>query len=114
MTINPQTPTATEPVQFSGATSTAPNGTIVKYHWEFGDGQSATGVSAWHTYEVPGTYTVTLTVLDNVNAGDQASVTLDVQSLESQQQRRRILASIIIINTILLDEKEEAVIEPEP
>jgi hypothetical protein len=34
------------------------------FHWEFGDGGISTGLSAIHTFSVPGTYIVTLEVRD--------------------------------------------------
>jgi hypothetical protein len=34
------------------------------FHWDFGDGQQATGQNVRHTYEYPGSYTATLTVTD--------------------------------------------------
>ncbi len=34
------------------------------FHWDFGDGQQATGQNVRHTYENPGSYTATLTVAD--------------------------------------------------
>jgi gliding motility-associated-like protein len=35
------------------------------YHWDFGDGSSATGAVSNHTYETFGNYTITLTVTNN-------------------------------------------------
>ncbi|HWG89265.1 MAG TPA: PKD domain-containing protein [Candidatus Thermoplasmatota archaeon] len=41
------------------------DGSIVAYAWSFGDGKTATGPRADHTYLAPGLYTLTLTVTDN-------------------------------------------------
>ena len=40
-------------------------GPIVAYDWDFGDGSSATGMTATHTYAAAGTHQITLTVTDN-------------------------------------------------
>lgn len=37
---------------------------IVSYDWDFGDGSSASGITATHTFSAPGIYTVRLTVMD--------------------------------------------------
>ncbi|WAH98259.1 fibronectin type III domain-containing protein [Arthrobacter sp. MMS18-M83] len=51
---------------FDGSASTDPNGTVVSYSWDFGDGSPAgTGVNPSHTYTSAGTYQVKLTVTDN-------------------------------------------------
>ena len=42
-----------------------PDGSIVSYDWTFGDMGVASGLTATHTYVMPGTYTITLTVTDN-------------------------------------------------
>ncbi|MDP8233125.1 MAG: PKD domain-containing protein [Candidatus Zophobacter franzmannii] len=39
-------------------------GNIISYLWDFGDGNTSTEESAFHTYSIPGTYTVSLTVSD--------------------------------------------------
>ena len=44
---------------------------IVEYTWDFGDATPLVkDPSPWHYYEVPGTYTVTLTVRDSYGTGD--------------------------------------------
>jgi PKD repeat protein len=55
---------------FDGSGSSAPDGGITSYEWNFGDGATATGESASHTYAAEGTYAVRLTVTDGDNAAD--------------------------------------------
>jgi PKD repeat protein/KaiC/GvpD/RAD55 family RecA-like ATPase len=52
-------------VQFNASSSYDPDGTIVSYYWDFGDGQNGMGRVASHAYGDNGTYTVALTVTDN-------------------------------------------------
>jgi PKD repeat protein len=52
-------------VTFDATASSSPNGSIVSYAWDFGDGETGAGVTATHTYTEKGTYTVTLTVTDS-------------------------------------------------
>ncbi|MFM9919167.1 PKD domain-containing protein [Lacisediminihabitans sp. H27-G8] len=53
---------------FDGSGSTDPDGSIVGYAWDFGDSNTGTGATATHTYTLPGTYVVSLTVTDNRGA----------------------------------------------
>jgi PKD repeat protein len=62
---------------FSGSASTD-DGSITGYAWNFGDGTTGTGTSAPHTYVDPGTYTVTLTVTDNLGATGTDSLLVTV------------------------------------
>ena len=55
-------------VSVDGSGSSDPDGTITGYAWDFGDGATAAGVTASHTYAAEGSYTVTLTVVDNSGA----------------------------------------------
>jgi DNA-binding beta-propeller fold protein YncE len=52
---------------FSAAGSSSPVGSIVAYHWSFGDGQTATtsAPATTHTYASPNTYNVTLVVTNS-------------------------------------------------
>ncbi|MEZ5249826.1 MAG: PKD domain-containing protein, partial [Ilumatobacteraceae bacterium] len=75
-----QVPTATfeattSPLQVAvdAATSSDPDGTIVSYAWDFGDGATGTGVTAAHTFAAAGTYTVELTVTDDDGASATSS-----------------------------------------
>ena len=52
-------------VAFDGSASYDPDGTIVSYDWDFGDGVVAAGPIVSHTYAAAGTYTARLTVTDN-------------------------------------------------
>ncbi|MBN1446922.1 MAG: PKD domain-containing protein, partial [Bacteroidetes bacterium] len=65
-------------VAFDGSTSNDPDGTISTYEWDFGDGNTATGVTASHSYPYVGTYTATLTVTDDKNATGTTSLPIIV------------------------------------
>ena len=65
-------------VSFDATNTTDPNGDDLTYSWNFGDGQSSTGVMTNHTYSNEGTYTVTLTVSDVNGATDIATNTVRV------------------------------------
>jgi len=68
------------PLAFDGSGSLDPDGSIVSYAWDFGDGTAGTGVSPSHTYATAGTYNVSLTVTDNDGATDTATAVADIGS----------------------------------
>jgi len=53
------------PVSFDGTSSNDPDGTIVSWAWNFGDGSTGSGATPSHAYSVSGTYVVKLNVTDN-------------------------------------------------
>jgi PKD repeat protein len=55
-------------LSFSSAGSMDPDGTLVSYAWDFGDGGTSTEANPNHAYGVGGPYVVTLTVTDNGGA----------------------------------------------
>ena len=72
-----------ETISFNASSSYDPDGTIVSYFWDFGDGSNATGVIVNHTYVDSGNYTVTLTVTDDDGATgtDTVKITINTSSL---------------------------------
>jgi PKD repeat protein len=82
-TYSPTSPQVGQAVHFDASSSHDPDGSIVSYSWNFGDGHTATGVSVTHSYSHAGSYTVRLTVRDD-----------DGRSNTKQQ-------SIIVTNAIL-------------
>ncbi|ARC57720.1 Protease 1 [Frondihabitans sp. 762G35] len=79
------TPTATNLALAVDATASSdPDGTVASYAWTFGDGATATGATASHTYAAAGTYTVKLTVTDNQGATGTASQTVTVAPAPNQ------------------------------
>lgn len=65
---------------FSASASNDPDGSIVSYIWNFGDGGTDSGVTAYNSYAVDGTYTVQLTVTDNDGATDITTRSVSVQA----------------------------------
>ena len=62
---NRNVPDADELVTFSTKGSWDPDGTIVGYSWDFGDGSSGTGETINHSFSSDGFYTISLTLTDN-------------------------------------------------
>ncbi len=60
----PESPSTRDTIQFTD-TSTDPDGEIVAWQWDFGDGTTSTQQNPTHRYEEGGVYTVTLTVTDD-------------------------------------------------
>lgn len=75
-TFSPERPKPNETVTFTDA-STDPDGRIVRWLWDFGDGETLEVQTASqrvsHSYSAPGSYAVTLTVTDD--RGGEASLT---------------------------------------
>ncbi|MEW5735482.1 MAG: PKD domain-containing protein [Thermodesulfobacteriota bacterium] len=63
------------PAPLAVAFTDASKGSIVRWDWDFGDGQVSSARSPGHTYTTPGLYTVSLTVTDSCgNTGNKTLV----------------------------------------
>lgn len=91
--VSPPTPVISSPtnnstyqsipanVSFNSSGSAARSGgNINTYTWQFGDGTSASGASASHSYTKAGSYSVTLTVVDDKGLTGSTSITVKVDN----------------------------------
>ena len=76
--VSPSTIRVGQTAFFSALQSTAaPGRTLVRYSWNFGDGTPAgSGPTTTHVYTAANTYTVTLTVSDDLGAQKSTTVTV--------------------------------------
>jgi len=77
-TFSPKNPLVNEEITFNASASTDPDGSIVSYEWDFGDGETASGKVVTHAYSDAGSYTVTLTVTDDDAATHSISKKVNV------------------------------------
>jgi PKD repeat protein len=64
--------------------SVDPDGSVASYAWDFGDGATAAGRTASHSYATAGTYTVRLTVTDDDGAVATATRSVVVAAAPNQ------------------------------
>ena len=58
------------------AIASDPDGQVVGYSWDFGDGQASTTQNLLHIYNTSGNYTARVTVTDNAGASATASIAI--------------------------------------
>jgi PKD repeat protein len=66
------------PVSFDGTSSYDPDGTIVGYAWDFGDGSTGSGATPTHSYSIADTYSVKLNVTDNSGSTQVSTQTVTI------------------------------------
>ncbi|AGB15232.1 subtilisin-like serine protease [Halovivax ruber XH-70] len=77
--FSPSDPESGETVSFDASGSTAPDGgSISGYEWDFGDGSTASGVTADHSFASEGDYAVELTVTADSGETDTSTQTVAV------------------------------------
>jgi chitodextrinase len=89
-TAQPRAGTAPLRVVFDATPSYDPDGWIAALAWDFGDGAGAGGWRTEHTYEQPGSYTVTLLVKDD--AGLESRMTDSIRVIGGGQDKGGVIA----------------------
>ena len=77
----PQTPAVNETVMFDASSSITGGGQLVAYNWDFGDGLTASGETAEHTFANAMNYTVTLNVTDSNGSWNTTQAQVHVVSV---------------------------------
>jgi len=83
-------------VTFSAAGS-SDNVGIDSYEWDFGDGNSGTGVTTSHTYGTEGNYTVSLTVTDAAGNSNAVTIVITVEEAAAAEFPYWIIILIILV-----------------
>ena len=82
ITATPGSAYAPATVSVSAAGSSDPDGNIASSTISFGDGTSASGLTASHTFSAAGVYTLTAKVTDNLGASSTATTSVTVKAPE--------------------------------
>ena len=84
-TYSPENPVVNQTVIFNASSSYDPDGYIVSYEWDFGDGNvtNTTSPTIAHAYSSAGDYLVTLTVIDDMGYTNSTSKTISVQPAQA-------------------------------
>lgn len=91
-------------VTFDASPSSDPDGSLVSYSWEFGDGGTATGVQVTHTYDGAGVFEVELTVRDDRDGEASAIGDVTVASAAG-------IGPNVIQGTVWLDRNQDEAID---
>ncbi len=77
-TSGPYSASTGEKISFDASDSISPDGNITSYNWDFGDESTGSGKKTSHTYTEAGTYTVTLTIYNNLGGSDSETTTATI------------------------------------
>ncbi|MFA6525532.1 MAG: lamin tail domain-containing protein [Patescibacteria group bacterium] len=69
-------------VTFDASDSTDPDGGSMEFAWDFGDGQNGEGIETVHQFAKPGSYTVTLTAVDEYGALSKDSIVIQISDFD--------------------------------
>lgn len=106
---------ANEMVEFDASDSLDPDGTLVQYLWEMGDGVSKQGVKVAHAYTSPGVYQPRLTVIDdsgvsNDRASTQKSVRVNHPPVPQAGDDRVVNTSVVGFDASASTDQDDEII----
>ncbi len=93
-------------ITFNATSSLDPDGRIIQYEWDYGDGSEGfVSSSPWaiHTYEKSGTMTVTLTVYDDLGGLGSVEATVEVLNRDPVAELRTARTEVLTGEDVLLD-----------
>ena len=76
--VSPPAAAPGAPIRFDASNSMDPDGVIVSFAWDFGDGGRGDGVTVSHAYPGQGNFTVRLFVTDDLGATDGTERTIKI------------------------------------
>jgi PKD repeat protein len=80
-TFSPSSGWAPQEVEFDGGLSIDPDGAVVSWSWQFGDGGQGSGSNLFHAYLSRGSYTIKLTVTDNSGASASKTKPIKIEGI---------------------------------
>lgn len=105
----PESPGTGEEVQFTDTSATPADTTITAWDWDFGDDETSEEQNPKHTYNEPGTYTVSLTVTNSDNETDTVTHDIEVSALKPTADFDYSPAAPDVGDVITFEDKSTAV-----
>jgi PKD repeat protein len=94
-----------ETISFDASGSYDPDGVIVSYLWDFGDGNTSILVNPLHSYTQSGNYTVILAVTDDDGLTNAAAVTISIlenETVEPEEEPKERELPLMCLTIILV------------
>jgi PKD repeat protein len=101
----PSTGTVAESILLSSQGTIDPDGDILSYFWNFGDGTNSTEKNPTHIYQSSGTYIVTLKVSD-AQYFDIVSYTITINKADEETPGFELILIVIALLAIILINKK--------
>ncbi|MEM3341688.1 MAG: PKD domain-containing protein, partial [Thermoplasmata archaeon] len=94
-----------QPISFNATLSFDPDGVIVNYSWDLGDGNLSFGTEVNHVFSLPGHYIINLTVIDNNGSSNNISKNISIMEKEEEKETKGMLSDsclyILVAGTIV-------------